>query len=117
MRANFTTTFVILGLLVFVLFNCKKDSPNELPTLTASVVSAITVNSATAGGEVTADGGDLVTARGVCWSPTNTTPTLADSKTVDGSGLGVFSSQITGLESNTSYYIRAYATNTVGTAY
>jgi hypothetical protein len=117
MRTNLTTTVVILGLLVSFFFNCKKDSPNELPTLTASAVSAVTVNSATAGGEVTDDGGEAVTARGVCWSPTNKTPTTADSKTVDGSGLGAFSSQINGLESNTTYHLRAYATNVVGTAY
>ncbi len=117
MRAKLVTTYIILGLLLSVLFNCKKDSLKSLPTLTASVVSAITVNSATAGGEVSSDGGEKVTERGVCWSQSNSTPTISDSKTTDGSGLGAFSSQITGLESNTTYFIRAYATNVVGTAY
>ncbi len=118
MRAySSTVNCGILGILLFVVFSCKKDTPKSLPTLTANAVTAVTVNSATAGGEVTSDGGEPVTARGVCWSTSNTTPTITDSKTTDGFGLGAFTSEITGLESNTTYYIRAYATNIVGTAY
>jgi uncharacterized protein (TIGR02145 family) len=107
----------LIGLLFSVLISCTKETPKTLPTLTASPVTNITANSATAGGEVTADGGDPVTARGVCWSSTNATPTTADSKTVDSEGLGNFSSSITGLAAGTTYNIRAYATNSVGTAY
>lgn len=87
-----------------------------IPTVTTTEASAITSNSATTGGNVTADGGADVTARGVCWS-TSATPTTADSKTSDGDGTGEFASSITGLLGNTQYYVRAYATNSAGTAY
>ncbi len=57
-----------------------------------------------------------MTARGVCWS-TSESPTTADSKTTDGTGTGEFTSSITGLTAGTTYYVRAYATNAVGTSY
>ena len=88
----------------------------ELPTVTTSAVSNITENAATCGGEVVTDGGADVTARGVCWS-TSQNPTVSDSHTTDGSGMGSFSSSISGLTANTTYYVRAYATNSAGTAY
>ncbi len=86
------------------------------PTLTTANVTAITLTSATSGGNVTADGGGTVTARGVCWALTEN-PTLSNSFTSDASGTGVFSSSITGLTAGTTYYVRAYATNSFGTAY
>jgi Leucine-rich repeat (LRR) protein len=87
-----------------------------LPTVTTAAVSSITYNSAKSGGNGTDDGGDPVTARGVCWciSPN---PTLADNYSIDGTGTGVFTSSMTGLASDMLYYVRAYATNSVGTAY
>ncbi|WP_293050136.1 hypothetical protein, partial [Paludibacter sp.] len=69
------------------------------------------------GGNVSDDGGAAVTARGVCWSLTNATPTLADDHTSDNSGTGNFSSILTGLDATKKYYVRAYATNAAGTAY
>ena len=57
-----------------------------------------------------------MTARGVCWS-TSQNPTIADSHSTDGTGTGIFVSNLTGLTLNTAYYVRAYATNNVGTAY
>jgi len=86
------------------------------PTVTTNTVSDITATSATCGGNVTADGGATVTARGVCWS-TSENPTVADAYTTDGSGAGAFTSQLTNLEPATIYYVRAYATNSKGTAY
>ena len=86
------------------------------PTVTTSTVSSITSTTATCGGNVTSDGGATVTARGVCWSMNNN-PTVNDNHTSDGSGIGSFTSVLTGLTSNTTYYVRAYATNSVGTAY
>lgn len=71
---------------------------------------------ASCGGNITADGGLAVLARGVCWA-VGTTPTINNSFTIDGSGAGTFSSLITGLQPNTSYFVRAYATNDAGTAY
>jgi hypothetical protein len=91
-------------------------SGTAIPILTTTSISNSTSNSATSGGNITSDGGATVTARGVCWS-TNQTPTTADSHTSDGTGTGTFVSSITGLNATTTYYVRAYATNSVGTAY
>ena len=87
-----------------------------LPTVTTTAISAITENAAASGGNVTSDGGTSVTAKGVCWS-TSSNPTVSDNLTNDGSGTGIFVSDITGLTTNTTYYVRAYATNSTGTAY
>ena len=86
------------------------------PALTTVDATEITANSAKSGGVISNDGGASITARGVCWS-TNPTPTVADSKTTDGTGPGTFSSNITGLTPGTTYYLCSYATNSVGTAY
>lgn len=91
-------------------------SPALLPTLTTTNVTSITSTSALTGGSITDDGGDNVTALGVCWA-TTPNPTTANSKTVDGTGTGNFISSITGLEPGTTYYVRAYAINVAGTAY
>lgn len=90
--------------------------PPQLPSISTTALSNITANTAQSGGNVTANGGTAVTARGVCWS-TSPNPTIADAKTLDSLGTGVFSSSITGLNQNTTYYVRAYATNSVGTVY
>jgi uncharacterized protein (TIGR02145 family) len=90
--------------------------PAFIPSLTTDFVSNITANSATCGGNVTDDGGAPVTARGVCWSISQN-PTVNGSHTNDDIGTGSFSSHLTGLNGNITYYIRAYATNVVGTAY
>ncbi|MBR6064146.1 MAG: hypothetical protein IKP54_08345 [Bacteroidales bacterium] len=90
-------------------------TPNT-PTVTTNTVSSITATTATCGGNVTATGGANVTARGVCWS-TSQNPTVSSSHTTDGNGTGSFTSNITGLQPNTTYYVRAYATNSAGTSY
>ncbi|PHS63953.1 MAG: hypothetical protein COB12_08825 [Flavobacterium sp.] len=89
---------------------------SNLPTITTNTVSEITETTATSGGNVTGDGGNNVTARGVCWS-TNPNPTTTNSTTYDGTGSGIFTSSLTGLIENTTYYVRAYATNSEGTGY
>jgi hypothetical protein len=86
------------------------------PVLTTTPPVNITANSAVSGGNITLDGGLNVIARGVCWS-TIPNPTIADSKTIDGSGTGPFVSNITGLSPNSLYYVRSYATNSAGTGY
>lgn len=86
------------------------------PTLTTVVVTEITANSATSGGNISNDGGATVLARGLCWS-TNPNPTTDSFKTTDGAGPGTFSSALTNLASGTIYYVRAYATNNIGTSY
>jgi uncharacterized protein (TIGR02145 family) len=98
-----------------VLINgCKKDP--SLAILKTNNVTDITINSVTSGGEITSNGGADITARGLCWS-TSQNPVIAGSYTTEGKGSGSFSSTVTGLIPNTTYYIRAYATNSAGTAY
>ncbi len=86
------------------------------PTVTTAAISSITSDSASSGGDVTSDGGDPFTARGVCWS-TSVDPTISGDTTTDGTGTGSFTSSITGLNPATTYHVRAYATNTAGTGY
>ena len=88
----------------------------SVPTLTSASISSVTPNTAISGGDVTNDGGATIISRGVCWS-TNQNPTISDAFTSDGSGLGTFISNITGLNGVTTYYVRAYATNSSGTGY
>lgn len=88
----------------------------EMPTVSTNGMIDVSVTTAMCGGYVYSDGGDTVMARGICWSTTQN-PTISNNHTSDGSGLGIFSSQMTGLAANTTYYVRAYATSGLGTAY
>lgn len=89
-----------------------------IPTgITTTTVTSITETTASSGGSITNDGGASITSKGVCWSSTNSNPTINNTKTIDGSGTGSFSSSLTSLTPGTTYYVRAYATNSVGTAY
>lgn len=91
-------------------------TPSGLPTVTTTTATSITSNSAVCGGDVTSDGGYSVIQRGVCYS-TTPNPTTSGMRTTDGSGIGSFVSNLTGLSPNTTYYYRAYATNATGTVY
>ena len=95
------------------MFSIKKTYP---PTVTTSVVTQITATTAVAGGNVTDDGGNSVTERGVVYS-TNQNPTIADNKIVSGAGKGAFTCNLTNLKGTTTYYVCAYAINSKGTAY
>lgn len=86
------------------------------PALTTTEITEITGNSATGGGNVTVQGGAEVTARGVCYS-TSENPTIENDTTKNAQGTGVFVSSLSGLKGNTTYYVRAYATNSAGTGY
>ncbi len=88
-----------------------------LPQVKTSRVTNIQGASATCGGTITSDGGSSITARGVCWSAVTASPTIDDSHTTDGVGNGTFVSHLTNLNEATSYYVRAYATNSSGTSY
>jgi hypothetical protein len=93
------------------------DMGLTIPNLSTNGVTNILLTMATSGGDITDNGGAVVTARGVVWN-TSPGPTIAlSTKTTNGSGSGTFTSSITGLSSNNTYYVRAYATNSVGTAY
>jgi uncharacterized protein (TIGR02145 family) len=88
----------------------------QTPTLTTSNISWLNPTKAISGGNITIDGFSAVTERGVCWS-TSPNPTINDSKTSDGSNIGSYISNISGLIANTTYFVRAYAINSAGTGY
>ena len=120
----FIFPLAIMAMLSLLTNSCVKEDNNnsnpiptaQTPVLTTQAVSIITDVSAVCGGYISAQGGSAVTARGVCWSTTQN-PTTASNYTTDSSGVGNFSSNITGLTHNITYYVRAYATNSAGTAY
>jgi len=112
-------TSLLLGILLFlltslVLINCRKD--NKVPQVTTAEVTEIGAFTARTGGVVISDQGNTVIERGVCWAVTQN-PTIENSRTFDGAGGGSFLSVMTGLTPNTTYYVRAYATNIEGTGY
>lgn len=90
--------------------------PTTLPTIITSGITSITATGATGGGLVTSDGNSMVTARGVAYG-LSANPTIAGTHTITGGTIGSFSTSITGLTPYTTYYVRAYATNAVGTGY
>ena len=102
-------------LLILAIFNCSDDN-KAVPTLSTPNVTIITQTTVKCGGTVVDSGKTAVNTRGVCWS-TNAKPTITDNITKDGAELGTFSRFITGLTANTTYFIRAYATNNDGTGY
>ena len=109
-------TVLLAGLLFPLLLNCKKEAIKVPPTVTITSITNVASASANSGGEVTSDGGTTVTERGVCWS-VNQNPTTSDSKIANGTGLGSFTSSLTGLTPGTTYNIKAYAINSVGIGY
>lgn len=116
-------TVRILAIILSVILtnSCKKvDDPVipdlTVPVLTTAGISEITQKSAFSGGNITHDGGAAVSVRGICWGTTHN-PTTVSSTTNEGTGIGSFSSYLSGLTPNTTYYIRAYATNSEGTGY
>lgn len=127
MKSNiFIKALTISAIFLLSIIGCKKDGTTTtpptptptlvIPTLTTTSAGSISQTNAQSGGSVSADGGASVSSRGVCWSA-SLNPTIADTHTSDGTGTGVFTSSLTGLSANTAYHIRAYATNSVGTAY
>lgn len=101
------------AIILFFLTSCKKD---VIPVLTTLDITNILATSASCGGNISDDGGADITARGVCWGTTEK-PTILNSHTSDGKGTGNFTSSISGLNGGTPYHVRAYATNSEGTAY
>jgi uncharacterized protein (TIGR02145 family) len=105
--------FIFLGL-VLITNGCKKDA--SIPTLTTADVTEIKQTSALGGGAITSDGGDPVICHGLCWS-VQQSPTITDGKSTDSSNIGSFSGVLIGLVPNTTYHVRAFATNGTGTGY
>jgi uncharacterized protein (TIGR02145 family) len=121
-RNKLLSGLILLSALIFFITGCSKKGEDPpvpeptIPVLSTTKVTAISQTSATSGGSITSDGGATVTSRGICWNSTKI-PEIADPHTSDGTGSGLFVSQMTGLTPNTRYYLRAYATNSKGTAY
>ena len=91
-------------------------TPAVLATLTTNPITNIGTTTATGGGNITSNGGATITISGICWS-TSQNPTTANPKTTNGTLTGTFTSNLTGLTTKTTYYVRAYATNSAGTSY
>jgi len=120
---SFFLSIILFGI------SCAKTSTSSSSTSvaipivnTTGVIINLTPTSAESGGFILSRGNGTITANGVCYSSTNKTPTTSDSKTTDsiskaGTAYTTFSSQITGLSPNTTYYLRAYAVNSAGVGY
>jgi len=113
MKNSIKVLILIFLILTVIFHSCKKE---ELPTLSTSSITNITATSATGGGNITSDGNERITSRGVCWS-IKANPTTSDSRTNDGDEMGQFVSTLIGLTAGSMYHVRAYATNSVGTSY
>ena len=115
MKKNIIISLVVL----FTFLSCSKDDNGTtpvLPTITTNSISDIAFTTAISGGNITNDGGAAVTSRGICWS-TTPNPTVSNTTDGGGDGVGIFNSSLTGLIENTTYYVRAFAVNSVGIAY
>jgi streptogramin lyase len=123
MNKTLTKTISVVACLfivVLIVTGCNKSSvtPGAIPVITTTpVYTDVTGTNAYSGGFISATLTSGVTAYGVCWSTTNQTPTISDSKTADTVTLVSYASKATGLTPKTTYYLRAYATNTTGTGY
>jgi len=107
----------LCGLLLSLLFNCKKETQNGAPAIVSTtVISKITPVSATAGAVVISDEGAKVTSRGFCWG-TVASPDINGTKSQDSTGIGDFTTKLSELIPGTTYYIRAYASNSAGITY
>lgn len=107
---------LLLVLMITLILNCKKEATKTLPAVVTSPPTKISTSSATAHGEVTSDGGAPVVERGICWN-TSPNPDISNHSTSDGMGIGIYASTLTGLTISSTYYLRAYATNAIGTTY
>jgi uncharacterized protein (TIGR02145 family) len=101
---------------LLLLTYCKKDKKNSTASITTTTATSITSTNASTGGEITNDGGSAITQKGICWA-THTDPTVSDSVINNGTGPGSFTSILTNLSPNTTYYVKAYAINGSGTGY
>lgn len=109
--------FVITTLLGSCASENAQGPTQTAPQITTNTSSNITLTSSTSGGTITSDGGAEITAKGVVWNTTSSPTISLATKTMNGSGAGSFLCSITNLSPSTTYYLRAYATNSVGTGY
>jgi uncharacterized protein (TIGR02145 family) len=114
MKKGLSLLAIVCLISIMVLIQgCKKTT---LPEIVTVEITGVTLNTAISGGEITSDGGGDILEKGVCWN-TTADPTIADAKTSDGTGAESFTSNLSGLQKGTIYYVRAYATNSAGTVY
>ncbi len=119
------TTFKKYALLLFgagMMFttSCKKkDVPPTVPILATTAVTEVNTNTNTAksGGTINGDGGAEITITGVCYSKTAQTPTISNDKVESDVTTGSFTVELTNIDPGSTYYVRAYATNSAGTGY
>jgi len=112
----FHLPLMITAIVLLLATACKKEEPATKPSLSTTPASNITTTSAISGGIIADDGGATIISNGVCWGKTEN-PTIEGSKTNESVGTGQFVSNLTGLDAGTTYHVRAYATNVVGTSY
>jgi len=125
------TRVVLMLMMGYTQIISQENSTIKLPVLNTFEVEDVLAESATCGGEIVSDGGSFIVEKGVCWvsgkklttqkstdqKPPIPTPTITGNKTTDGEGGENFLSYMSGLKPNTTYYVRAYATNSAGTKY
>jgi len=116
MKPLFKISVIVILLIGTAIYlpSCMKEATP--PVVVTTIVSDITKTTASTGGTVTSDGGSEIIVFGVCWS-TSPNPTVSSNKTSTGTGIGTYNITITGLTENTTYYVRAFATNNAGTSY
>jgi hypothetical protein len=126
---NFKSYWVVIVCMYgAVMISCGKTGGGSTPTppptpvatvpvVTTAAITGITQSAATGGGNVTSDGNTTMLGKGICWSSVNQTPTKTDTLTGDGASTGSYTSSLSNLVADRKYYVRAYATNSVGTAY
>lgn len=112
----FHLPLMITAIVLLLATACKKEEPATKPSLSTTPASNITTTSAISGGIIADDGGATIISNGVCWGKTEN-PTIEGSKTNESVSSGQFVSNLTGLDAGTTYHVRAYATNVVGTSY
>src|SRR6185437_12105901 len=107
----------IAGMILTLVPACKKDAKPAIAVVTTTIPGSITSSSAQTGGAITSTGNSPVSQTGVCWALHNP-PTLADSIVSSNlANTGQFTVSLTNLNANTVYYVRAFVTNGIGTAY
>ena len=121
MKKLFTISFLLIALTSNAqrtMFTSQNNyvAPPSPPVLVTTAVTAITGTTATSGGTITSDGGATVTSRGLVWGTSPGASTF-NSTSGSGTGTGTFSTNLTGLNISTTYYVRAFATNSVATVY
>jgi hypothetical protein len=109
------STVILLIISIFLIHSCEKDKPT-LPSIVTVPVTEISNITATSGGEIISDGRGDIVLQGICWG-TDTIPTIRKNIALDSTEVDSFTCKMAGLNPNTTYYVRAFATNIAGIGY